>query len=181
MARPLELEPYRLPSGRWQVNVIAKLSPIGKRQRLTFNSKQAALAQIEELKARRDNLAAVNRTLSPAQLLDAAAALDLLADHPHVTLSNAAEAYLELAKTRRASVTVAELFGLFRQAKKHKSPCSYHLAHYGSIDRLITESGHTNLRTTKDHYLGLASRETAAEFWNLFPPATGEKVVPFIS
>jgi integrase len=378
MARPLELEPYRLPSGRWQVNVIAKLSPIGKRQRLTFNSKQAALAQIEELKARRDNLAAVNRTLSPTQLLDAAAALDLLADHPHVTLSNAAKAYLELAKTRRASVTVAELFGLFRQAKKHKSPsyqrdirwasdrmtafneklvsditrndialavaglpdssrnnvlralralfryghdlgylkelpvrrndfaeikrseidvlpvgrircllkavlehdrellplllietfcgvrpaeaarvlwsdidlmrgrltiraaisktgtarpielapcalawfslcnvamsgaimpwpesilrsrmrkvrylagyrgagarwtpgalrdafCSYHLGHYGSIDRLITESGHTNLRTTKDHYLGLASRETAAEFWNLFPPAT---------
>jgi integrase len=48
--------------------------------------------------------------------------------------------------------------------------CSYHLAHYGSIDRLITESGHTNLRTTKDHYLGLVSKEQAAAFWNLFPP-----------
>ena len=77
MARPLELEPYRLPSGRWQVNVIARLSPTGKRQRISFPSKQAALGHVEELKARRDNIAAVDRTLSPTQLLDAAAALDL--------------------------------------------------------------------------------------------------------
>jgi integrase len=389
MARPLELEPYRLPSGRWQVNIIARLSPIGKRQRITFPSKQAALAKVEELKARRDNIAAVNRTLLPAQLLDAAAALDLLADHPLVSLSDAARAYLEVAKTRSASVTVAELFGLFRDARKdcsdsykrdirwasdrlqpfgqklvsdltrrdiavalngmpdssrnnvlrglravfnyakdleylkevpvrkndfirikrteidvlpvakirrlletahehnsallpllvietfcgvrpdeavrvlwtdidlirnrltiraaisktgtarsielapcavswfqayataddakitglitpwtgtplrsrmrkirylagyrraeaHWTPgslrdafCSYHLVHYGSIDRLITESGHTNLRTTKDHYLGLVSQEEATEFWNLIPSAGDGKVVPF--
>ena len=57
MARPLELEPYRLPSGRWQVNVIARLSPTGKRQRISFPSKQAALGYVEELKARRDNIA----------------------------------------------------------------------------------------------------------------------------
>jgi len=56
--------------------------------------------------------------------------------------------------------------------------CSYHLAHHGSIDRLITESGHTDLQTTKDHYLGLVTKEAAAEFWHLFPPAKG-KVVPF--
>jgi integrase len=57
--------------------------------------------------------------------------------------------------------------------------CSYHLAYYGSIDRMITEAGHTDLRTTKDHYLGLVTKEAAAEFWNLFPTATGQKVVPF--
>jgi hypothetical protein len=57
--------------------------------------------------------------------------------------------------------------------------CSYHLAHYGSIDRMITEAGHTDMQTTKDDYLGLVSKEAAAEFWNLFPPATSEKVVPF--
>jgi len=384
MARPLELEPYRMASGRWQVNVIARLSSTGKRQRITFATKQAALAHIEELKARRDNIAAVDRTLSPAQLLDASAALDLLAEHPLVNLADAARAYLELAKTRGASVTVAELFELFRQAKKHKSPsyqrdirwasdrmapfkeklacdvtrndvalalaglpdssrnnvlralralfryghdlgylkelpvrrndfveierteidvlpvakirrlleaafkhdrellplllietfcgvraaeaarvrwsdidllrgrltirvaisktgtarpiklepcvlawfgtcktatsgaiapwpetilrsrmrklrylagyrragtrwipgslrdafCSYHLAHFASIDRLITESGHTDLRTTKDHYLGLVTKEEAADFWNLFPTAK-EKIVGF--
>jgi integrase len=57
--------------------------------------------------------------------------------------------------------------------------CSYHLAQYGSIDRMITEAGHTDLRTTKNHYLGLVSKEAAAEFWNVFPPSTGEKVMPF--
>jgi len=64
----------------------------------------------------------------------------------------------------------------YRGAGAHWTPgslrdafCSYHLAHFGSIDRLITESGHTDLRTTKDHYLGLVSPEAAAAFWNLYP------------
>ena len=55
MARLLELEPIRLGNGKWRVNVIAALSPTGKRQQLRFDTKQAALALIEELKARRDN------------------------------------------------------------------------------------------------------------------------------
>ena len=137
MARPLELEPYRLPSGRWQVNVIARLSPTGKRQRISFPSKQAALGHVEELKARRDNIAAVDRTLSPTQLLDAAAALYLLVDYPLVSLSDAAKAYLELAKTRGASVTVAELFELFRQAKKHRSK-----SYQRDIRGLVIDSHH---------------------------------------
>jgi integrase len=388
MARPLELKPYRMANGRWHVNVIAALSPKGKRQRRLFDSRQAALAHIEELKAPRDNLAVTERTLSSAQLLDAAAALDLLAEHPSVSLSDAAMVYLESVRTRSTSVTVAELFDQFRQAKKHRSKfyqrdirwakerlapfaqklvsdvtrsdiasavaglpdssrnnilrtlraifryahdlgyirelpvrkndfvevkrtelnvlpvgkirrlleaalrydaallplllvetfagvrpaeaarvlwsdidllrrkliiravisktgsarpielapcalawfqlyavtnvaqtsgaiapwpesvlrtrlrkvryyagyrgagaewtpgalrdafCSYHLAHYGSIDRMITEAGHTDLRTTKDHYLGLVTKEAAAEFWNLFPPPK-EKIVQF--
>jgi integrase len=382
MARPLELEPIRLAHGKWRVNVIPVLSPTGKRQQLRFDTKQAALALIEELKARRDNTAAVNRALSPAQLLDAASAFELLADHPAATLSEAARAYLEVLKTRVSSITLGELFKRFKAAKKHKSKfylrdinwvsdrlsplhaklvsditrselatllgplpdssrnnmlrtlralfryghdlgylnevpirrndfveikrveidvlpvgkvrrlleaaldhdpgllplllietfcgvrpeeavrvlwsdidllrgrltiraaisktgtarpielvpcavawfkvctvqtgqapiisdsesrlrtrlrkirylagyrgadsrwtagslrdafCSYHLAHYGSIDRMITEAGHTDVRTTKDHYLGLVTKEAAAEFWSLFPLATGER------
>jgi integrase len=388
MARLLELEPIRLPNAKWRVNVIAPLSPTGKRQQLRFDTKQTALALIEELKARRDNTAAVNRALSPAQLLDAASAFELLADHPSATLSEAARIYLEVLKTRVASITLEKLFERFKAAKKHKSKfylrdikwacdrlsplhsklvsditrpelgallgplpdstrnnmlrtlralfryahdlgylkevpirrndfaeikrseidvlavgkirrlleatlehdpellplllietfcgvrpeeavrvlwsdidllrgrltiratisktgsarvielapcarawfelcngertaaanpiisdsesrlrnrlrkvryeagyrgaarwtpgslrdafCSYHLAHYGSIDRMITEAGHTDMRTTKDHYLGLVSKEAAAEFWNLFPTsATAGKVVAF--
>ena len=383
MARLLELEPIRLTNGKWRVNVIPALSPTGKRQQLRFDTKQAALALIEELKARRDNTAAVNRTLSPAQLLDAASAFELLTDHPTATLSDAARIYLDVIKTRIASITLEELFKRFKAAKKHKSKfylrdikcvsdrlsplhaklvsditraelaallgplpdssrnnmlrtlrglfryghdlgylkevpirrndfveikraeidvllvgkirrlletalahdagllplllietfcgvrpkeavrvlwsdidlfrsrltiraaisktgtaraielapcallwfeqcaagmgpiisdsesrlrtrlrkvryhagyggvgarwtpgslrdafCSYHLAHYGSIDRMITEAGHTDVRTTKDHYLGLVSKEAAAEFWNLFPPPK-EKIVQF--
>ena len=121
MARPLELEPIRLADGKWRVNVISALSPTGKRQQLRFDTKQAALALIEELKARRDNTAAVNRALSPAQLLDAASAFELLIDHPAATLSEAARIYLEVIKTRVASVTLEELFERFKAAKKHKS------------------------------------------------------------
>ena len=106
MARPLELEPIRLAAGKWRVNVIPALSPTGKRQQLRFDTKQAALGFIEELKARRDNTAAVNRTLSPAQLLDAAAAFELLADHPDATLFEASRIYLEVIKTRSASITL---------------------------------------------------------------------------
>jgi integrase len=383
MARLLELEPIRLANSKWRVNVIAALSPTGKRQQLRFETKQAALSLIEELKGRRDNTAAVNRALSPAQLLDAASAFELLTDHPTASLSEAARIYLEVIKTRIASITLEELFKRFTAAKKHKSKfylrdikwasdrliplhaklvsditrpelaallgplpdssrnnmlrtlralfryghdlgylkdvpirrndfaeikrseidvlavakirrllesaqehdpellplllvetfcgvrpeeavrvlwsdidllrgrltiratisktgtarvielapcalawfercaveigaiifdsesrlrtrlrkvryhagyraagarwtpgslrdafCSYHLAHYGSIDRMITEAGHTDMRTTKDHYLGLVSKEAAAEFWNLFPTTTaGRKVI----
>ena len=121
MARPLELEPMRLVGGKWRVNVISALSPTGKRQQLRFDTKQAALAFIEELKARRDNIAAIDRTLSPSQLLDAASAFHLLADHPTATLTGAARVYLEVVKTRVASVTLEELFKRFKAAKKHKS------------------------------------------------------------
>jgi integrase len=383
MARLLELEPVRLANSKWRVNVISGLSPTGKRQQLRFVTKQAALAFIEELKARRDNTAAVNRALSPAQLLDAASAFELLADHPAATLSEAVRIYLEVIKTRVASITLEELFERFKAAKKHKSKfylrdikwvsdrvrplhaklvsditrpelaallgplpdssrnnmlrtlralfryghdlgylnnvpirrndfveikrpeidvlpvgkirrlldaalvhdpgllplllietfcgvrpeeavrvlwsdidllrkrltiraaisktgtarpielapcalawferfaagmgpivsdsesrlrtrlrkvrcqagfrragahwtpgslrdafCSYHLAHYGSIDRMITEAGHTDVRTTKDHYLGLVTKEAAAEFWKLVPSSKG-KIVQF--
>ena len=74
----------------------------------------------------------------------------------------------------------------YRGAGAHWKPgalrdafCSYHLAHYGSIDRLIEEADHTSLRTTKDHYLGLVSAEDASKFWNLLPPGHDAKVVQF--
>jgi hypothetical protein len=76
---------------------------------------------IEELKARRDNTAAVNRALSPSQLLDAASAFELLSDYPTATLSEAARIYLDVIKTRIASITLEKLFERFKAAKKHKS------------------------------------------------------------
>jgi hypothetical protein len=121
MARLLELEPIRLTNGKWRVNVIPALSPTGKRHQVRFETKQAALSLIEELKGRRDNTAAVNRALLPAQLLDAASAFELLTDHPTASLSEAARIYLEVIKTRIASITLEELFKRFTAAKKHKS------------------------------------------------------------
>jgi integrase len=388
MARPLELKPRRDPSSRkWRVNVTERLSPSGRRERRFFDTLGAATAFIEELKTRRDNIAALP-TLSPGQLLDAAAALDLLGqEQPDKTLVHAVRAFLAGERDRGASVTVGELFAAFQAARASKSAsyrrdirwasdrmrsfmalaacdinrahighaleglppssrnnvlralravfryghdlgyvkdlpvrrndfatikreellilavgkiralleaaldhdrellplllvetfcgvrpaeacrllwsdidllkgrvtiraaisktgtarpiqlapcalswfetcrrpaapsssiapwteailrsrlrkvrhlagyrgagapwtagalrdafCSYHLAHYGSIDRLIQEAGHTDLRTTKDHYLGLVSAEQAAEFWNLLPLGHTANLVKF--
>jgi integrase len=54
---------------------------------------------------------------------------------------------------------------------------SYHFAWFESIDRLIKEMGHTSFSTTRNHYLGAATREAAEEFWGLYPPSS-DKVVP---
>src|SRR6266446_4000738 len=122
MARPLKLKACKDPESRkWRVNVIASLSPSGRRERRFFDTLEAANACIEELKARRDNLAAVNRTLSPTQLLDAAAALDVLSDYPETTLLEAVRGYLGIIKARASSITLGELFKCFFEAKKHKS------------------------------------------------------------
>lgn len=385
MARPLELKASKdSGAGKWRVNVPPGLSESGRRERRFFDTQGSATAFIEELRCRRDNLAAIDRTLSPAQLLDAAAALNILADYPQTSLLEAARGYLAALKMRSGSITLGELFARFLEAKRYKSKfylrdigwasdrlaplrgrlvsdisrreltailaplpdssrnnmlrtlralfryghdlgylqelpvrrsdfapvkknqievlpvrklrrlleaalehepdllpllpveifcgvrpaeavrilwsdidlvrgrltiraaisktgtarsiqlapcalawiklcapgkgpiitdsesrlrtrlrkvryhagyrgagvhwtpgslrdafCSYHLAHYGSIDRLITEAGHSDLRTTRDHYLGLVSPEQAAKFWNLLPPGHSKKVIQF--
>ncbi len=109
MARPLKLKPTKDPaSGQWRVNVIAKLSLGGSRERRFFPTQAAALAYIEELKARRDNLASVP-ALTITQLLDAAAALEILADHS-ITLSEAARIAVKAAEAVFRAVTVKDLF-----------------------------------------------------------------------
>ena len=121
MARPLKLKPSRdAQSGKWRVNVIARLSPSGKRERRLFDTQAAALEFIEELKARRDNIAAVP-ALSVSELVDAAAALELISDFPGLTLVQAVRSYILGEKARGASVTIAELFDQFRAAKETKS------------------------------------------------------------
>jgi integrase len=122
MARPLRLKARRDPSnGKWRVNVIERLSPSGRRERHFFDTLGAANAFIEELWARHDNIAALP-TLSPVQLLDAAAALELLGqEQPNTTLLHAVRAFLTSERDRSSSVTVSELFDAFRTARASKS------------------------------------------------------------
>jgi hypothetical protein len=120
MARPLKLKACKdSGSGKCRVNVPPRVSPSGRRERRFFDTSGAADAFIEKLKCRRDNLAAIDRTLAPAQLLDAAAALDTLSDYPQTTLLEAARGYLEMLKARAGSITLG--FERFTEAKKHKS------------------------------------------------------------
>jgi integrase len=123
MARPLKLKVSKdSDSGKWRVNVPPRLSPGGKRERRFFDTVGAATAFVEQLKARRDNIAVVNRALSPTELLDAASALDLLAESsPAATLTEAVRGYLEVMATRSVSITLGELFEHFKTARQHRS------------------------------------------------------------
>jgi hypothetical protein len=121
MARPLKLKPHKdQRTGKWRVNVIAELSVLRKRERRLFDTQAAALEFVEELKARRDNIAAIPE-LSVSDLLDAAAALELLSALDGVTLVHAVRSFVQGEKARSASVTVADLFSQFRKAKQTKS------------------------------------------------------------
>ena len=79
------------------MNVPPRLSPGGRRERRFFDTLGAATAFVEELRAGRDNIAVVNRALSPTELLDAASAFDLLAESSQTaTLTEAVRVYLEV-------------------------------------------------------------------------------------
>jgi hypothetical protein len=123
MARPLKLKPSKDPqTGRWRVNVVAGLSQTGRRERRFFDTQALANGFIEELKARRDNTAAIPE-LSITQLLDAAAAFELLSEkgEPELTLVQVVRSFLEGESLRLGTVTLAELFRQFKAAKDCKS------------------------------------------------------------
>jgi integrase len=120
MARPLKLKARKLPNGKWQLNVIAKLSESGKRERLEFPNQAAAVAKAEELRCRRDNLATAGGGLTTAQILDAISALEILGERS-ITLTEAAQIAMKAAKARLQSITFKDLFAQFALIKKNKS------------------------------------------------------------
>lgn len=122
MPRPFKLKPYQDPqTGKWRVNVTGTLSPSGRRERAFFNTQAEAIGFIEELKCRKDNIAAIP-ALSPVSLLDAAAALELLErECLQITLLEAVKTFVRDYKAREQSVTVEELFRQVREAKNAKS------------------------------------------------------------
>jgi hypothetical protein len=92
MGRRLELKPCKNKDGTFSVNVPNWLSATGKRARKSCPTRAEALRFIEELKARKDNLG-FTKELSPAELLDAQAALEILATYPEATLRDCAKLY----------------------------------------------------------------------------------------
>jgi integrase len=50
---------------------------------------------------------------------------------------------------------------------------SYHLAHFGDLQRLMAEMGHTNPDVTFRHYRELTTPEQAERFWRIAPAIEG--------
>ena len=109
MGRRLELKPFKNQDGTYSVNVPEWLSTTGRRGRKTCQTKAEALRFVEELKARKDNLS-FTPELSPAQLIDASEAFDILASHPQVTLRDCARAFCERHSIQVHSITLDKLF-----------------------------------------------------------------------
>jgi integrase len=122
MGRRATLKPALLKIGKWYVSIPPELSENGDRTRRYFETKALASAFCEELKARRDNMTRSMGTLTPAQMVDATGAFQLLSDRPDLTLSAIVSQYLALEKSKLSSVRFLDLFSQFIQTKSERNP-----------------------------------------------------------
>jgi integrase len=105
----------------WCVNVPAVLSSTGKRQQLFFASQAEAKTQCNALKVRRSNFGDSLGTMTPARIAEASEAYQQL-EPLGVGLLEAVRSYVESARERTGSVTLAEAFDRFAESKQLKSP-----------------------------------------------------------
>jgi integrase len=56
--------------------------------------------------------------------------------------------------------------------------CSYHIAKYQDAAKLALDMGHTTTKLIFSNYRELVTREEAERYFNIFPPAQAENVVP---
>jgi integrase len=122
------LKPYRVSQraaeglAAWRVNVPALLAETGKRQQHYHQTEREAVAECERLKARRDNLQANLPDASASELLESAECRELLEEHPGLSLRDVVREYLEIRKTRTASISFRELFEKYLEARSRRSP-----------------------------------------------------------
>jgi hypothetical protein len=77
MAKPVRFVPKKTPQGNWRLNIPAKFSASGKRERHFFTTKERALASAEELKGKREVFGTQATAVSPS-LAEAAVAAEAL-------------------------------------------------------------------------------------------------------
>lgn len=124
--RIASLKPYKSktsPNRPWCVDIPETLSELNppRRQRKFFETKKEADGECERLKALKENQQRSPATLTPAQMLEAHEALQLLAPS-RIPLREAVRAFLEAHEQRTASVTFLELFDQFLEAKSDRNP-----------------------------------------------------------
>ena len=124
--RAASLKPYKSttsPNRPWCVDIPEVLSELDppRRQRKFFETKKEADAECERLKALKANREKSPTELSPAQMVQAHEAFELL-DHSGVALLDAVRGYLAAHNERTASIPFLELFNRFLEAKQGRNP-----------------------------------------------------------
>lgn len=116
MAKPISLKPTQNKAGKWQLNVPAEVSPNGKRQRLTFDTKKLAEIEAERLRSTSKEWG-TQSTKIPADLAaDAAKAAELIEDYD-TTLTAVAQEWLSWKRAQSASVTFQKLYDEYKAEK----------------------------------------------------------------
>ena len=120
MSKRISFKPSQNAAGAWVVNIPAKISQTGKRQRQFFNTKAKADAFCHQERIRVGNYGAAATVLSPGQLEDAAAAYQAIKSLK-VTLNEVVQHYLNWKKQTASSVPFKELCEMFLSAKASHS------------------------------------------------------------
>jgi integrase len=140
MSRRIGLRPSKSSDRAWIVNIPAKISLTGKRQRQFFKNKGEAETFCQQQRQRVGNYGTAATILSPGQLEEAAAAFEILKPLK-ATLNEVVRQYLNWRKQSASSVPFKELFEIFLSAKsKHSKKYLTGLKHthsrFSSLDEM---------------------------------------------
>jgi integrase len=113
MAKPIRFTPQKTASGSWRVNIPAKYSESGKRERHFYATRDKALEAAAKLKAGREIFGTQAMAISPT-LAEAATAAVKLLEPLGIGLLEAVQRYVEAENKNRASVTVKQAVSAFR-------------------------------------------------------------------
>ena len=115
MARIARFTPKKTPLGTWRLNIPAKFSETGRRERHFFATKEKALAAAATLKEQREVFGINTVAIAPSVAEQATAALRLL-EPLGIGLLDAVARFVEMETANRASVRVCDAIAAFRKA-----------------------------------------------------------------
>jgi integrase len=113
MAKPVRFIPKKTPQGNWRLNIPAKFSASGKRERHFFTTKEKALAAADELKGKREIFGTQAIGIAPS-LAEAAVAAEALLQPLGIGLLEAVSRFVETETKIRASVPIEQAIAEFR-------------------------------------------------------------------
>src|SRR5436190_7048544 len=143
MPKRFSLEPRNSgpATSPWCVNVPARISESGKRERKFFATKSAAQTYGKAHRIRIENYGTAATLLTPGQLEEAAKAFEQLRPFK-VTLNEAVREFMRQRNQDGRSVTFKKLFELFVEAKAQRSPSyrrqlKYTLPRFGPLHQKL--------------------------------------------
>ncbi len=119
MARPGRFKPVNTPRG-WRLNIPAKFSESGRRERHFFRTRELADQAAASLKEKRETFGSQARAIAPALAEQAHAAAELLKPYG-ITVLEAAHRVADVERRKLESATMEAALDAFTLAKEDRS------------------------------------------------------------